>query len=184
VLKVIRHIVLSIIDFFHRPFERYINKQTFRYLACGGSNAVLNLVLYALSFNYVLDYIVKKQGLVRSTLDMETTKRLYLSFGSLHVTPHVAAFAISFVITFPIGFILSRYIVFPESALRGRVQLVRYLILVAFCIVLNYFFIKLFVEAFHIYPSIANIFTNILVAVFSYIAQRSFTFKVKKPKKA
>lgn len=160
-LSAVRHIVLSVIDFFHKPFARLINKQTFRYLACGGSNACLNILIYFVSYNFLL----QKQDIF---------------IGKLHITSHVAAFIISFVITFPIGFVLSRYIVFPESTLRGRVQLVRYMILVVFCILLNYLFIKLFVEVFHLFPSIANILTNALVAVFSYISQRAFTFKVKK----
>ena len=161
-LAAVRHIVLTIIDFFHKPFARFINKQTFRYIACGGSNAMLNILLYFISFNFLL----KKQDVF---------------IGPLHITSHVASFIISFAITFPIGFILSRYIVFPESNLRGRVQLVRYLLLVGFCIVLNYVFIKLFVEYFHMFPTIANVLTNALVAIFSYISQRAFTFKVKKP---
>jgi len=164
-LTAVRHIVLSVIDFFHRPFERLINKQTFRYLACGGSNAVLNIFIYWLTFNFIL----KKQDIF---------------IGPLHITSHVAALGVAFVITFPLGFILSRYIVFPESALRGRVQLVRYLSLVGICIVLNYIFIKIFVEVCHFYPTLANILTNALVAVFSYVSQRAYTFKVKKPKKA
>lgn len=142
-----------------------INKQTFRYLACGGSNAVLNILIYWFSYNFVL----KKQDIF---------------IGALHITSHVAALAIAFVITFPLGFILSRYIVFPESALRGRVQLIRYLTLVGICIILNYLFIKFFVEICHFYPTISNILTNALVAVFSYFSQRMFTFKVAKPRKA
>lgn len=160
-LSAVRHLVLSIIDFFHKPFSGFIDKQTFRYLACGGTNAGLNIMIYFLSFNFLL----QKQDIL---------------VGPLHISSHVAAFIISFVITFPLGFILSRYIVFPESTLRGRVQLIRYLMLVGICIVLNYVFIKIFVEYVHLFPTIANVVTNALVAVFSYIAQRAFTFKVPK----
>lgn len=142
-----------------------INKQTFRYLACGGSNAVLNIVIYWFSYNFIL-------------------KQQDIFVGPLHISSHVAAFCIAFAITFPLGFILSRYIVFPESALRGRVQLFRYLTLVAACILLNYLLIKLFVEKCHFYPTISNILTNALVAVFSYYSQRLFTFKVAKPRRA
>jgi len=160
-LTTIRHIVLGIIDFFHKPFSGFIEKQTFRYLACGGSNAVLNIALYFLSFHYLLH---EKDVLI----------------GTFTISSAVAAFIISFVITFPIGFVLSRYIVFPESTLRGRVQLIRYLALVVLCVLLNWFFIRFFVNYCHIFPTVANILTNILVAIFSYFSQRAFTFKVKK----
>jgi putative flippase GtrA len=87
---------------------------------------------------------------------------------------------ISFLITFPTGFFLMRNIVFTGSTLRGRVQLIRYFTLVLICIILNYIFIKLFVEQFGIYPTIAKALTTIIVVLFSYATQRHFTFKVEK----
>lgn len=68
-------------------------------------------------------------------------------------------------------------IVFPGSVLKGRIQLFRYFLLVVVCILMNYFFIKLFVEKFDMYPTIAKIWTTAIVISFSYLAQRNFTFK-------
>ncbi len=86
---------------------------------------------------------------------------------------------ISFSISFPMGFALSKYLVFPESNLKGRVQLFRYALLVSMCILLNYVFLKFFVEWCHFYPTPSKVLTTAIVAVFSYISQRNFTFKVK-----
>ena len=58
-------------------------------------------------------------------------------------------------------------------------QLFRYAVLVGMCIILNYVFLKMFVEVWNIYPTPSKILTTALVAVFSYISQRKFTFKVK-----
>jgi putative flippase GtrA len=85
----------------------------------------------------------------------------------------------SFAITFPIGFLLNRNIVFPQSTLHGRVQLFRYFVLVVICLLLNYIFIKLFVEQFHIYPTIAKMLTTIVVVSFSYLTQKNYTFKAE-----
>ncbi|MBL7717401.1 MAG: GtrA family protein [Flavipsychrobacter sp.] len=159
-----RHIVLGIIDFFHKPFAKYINKTNFRYLACGGSNALLDIIVYYISYHYIVD--------VRQLAEVDI-------FGLFHMTPHILALAIAFCTTFPIGFALSKYIVFPESELRGRVQLFRYSLLVAMCIGLNYGFMKLFVEVCHIYATPSKILTTGLVAIFSYVSQRKFTFKMK-----
>jgi len=74
---------------------------------------------------------------------------------------------------------MSRYIVFQESNLKGRVQLFRYLLTVAACAVLTYYFVPFFHYTCGIYATVANILTNIVVAVFSYMVQRFFTFKVK-----
>jgi putative flippase GtrA len=64
------------------------------------------------------------------------------------------------------------------------VQLFRYFLLVLICIILNYFFIRLFVEYFHLYPTISKIITTAIVVSFSYLTQKNFTFKAEslKPK--
>jgi putative flippase GtrA len=155
-----RNIILAIIDFFHKPFARWIDLQTFRYLACGGSNTVFDILIYFVSYNFIL-------------------KKLPVDLSFITISPHIAAFLISFTFSFPIGFLLSKYVVFTESNLKGRVQLFRYALTVLMCILLNYVFIKFFVEWCHLYPTISKIFTTAIVAVFSFISQRKFTFKVK-----
>ena len=74
---------------------------------------------------------------------------------------------------------MSRYVVFMESTLRGRVQLFRYALLVLVCLWLNYILIKIFVEHLHFFPSMANAMTQAIVALFSYTSQRFFTFRTK-----
>lgn len=159
-MAAIRDNIIAFIDFFHKPFSKWINEQTFRYLACGGSNTVLDIFIYFISYNFIL-----------------AKQPVELSF--ITITPHIAAFLISFSVSFPLGFTLAKYIVFQESNLRGRVQLFRYALLVATCILLNYVFLKLFVEWFHWYPTPSKVVTTVIVALFSYVSQRNFTFKVK-----
>lgn len=155
-----RHIILSCIDFFYPPFRKFFPLQTFRYLACGGSNTLLDILLYYIAYNYVLHQ-----------------QPVYTSW--ITIQPYTAAFMISFSISFPLGFALSKYIVFTESNLRGRIQLFRYAVLVGMCILLNYLFIKFFVEYCHFYPTPSKALTTALVAIFSFVTQRNFTFKVK-----
>jgi putative flippase GtrA len=138
-----------------------MDRKTFRYLACGGGNTLLDILLYFVSYNFILD-----------------KKVVHLPF--VAISPHIGAFIIAFLITFPIGFMLMRHVVFHDSILRGRVQLVRYVMMVAVCILLNYVFLKLFVEEFHFYPTVAKILTTMIVVVFSYLTQRHFTFKAAK----
>lgn len=127
-------------------------------MACGGSVTLLDILLYSFSYNFILD-----------------KKVIQLPF--VAISPHIGAFIISFCITFPLGFYLNRNVVFTGSYLRGRVQLFRYFLLVLVCIMLNYVFLKLFVEHFHIYPTVAKICTICIIVVFSYLTQRHFTFK-------
>lgn len=153
-----KKLIISLLDFFYIPFQRIIDRQTFRYIACGGGNTLLDIFIYFISYHYIL-----QKQIVHTPI--------------ISISPYIAAFLISFMITFPTGFLLMRNIVFPGSSLRGRVQLFRYFMLVVVCIILNYIFIKLFVEEFHVFPTIAKILTTIIVISFSYLTQRNFTFK-------
>jgi putative flippase GtrA len=155
-----RHIIVGLIDWFHKPFAKVIPTQTFRYLACGGSNTVLNWVIYSLSFNIVL----RQQNV-----------HIY---NDISITAPVGAQIISFCISFPIGFILSRYIVFPESNLRGRKQFFRYVLATATFILLTYVLIKMFAIILPmVRADISYIFIMLITAVLSYLSQRFFTFK-------
>jgi len=137
--------------------------QTFRYAACGGGNTLLGLVLYFVSFKYILH---------EENLDL----------GFYAFKPHIAALFISFLVNFCVGFFLMKFVVFSESNLKGRIQLFRYFFFYIVCLFLNYVLLKLLVEYFHIYAIIAQVITTTIVIVFSYLVQKHFTFRVVIPK--
>jgi putative flippase GtrA len=157
-----RDFILPIIDFFYPPFKRLMNIQTFRYAASGAGNTVLGLLTYYISYKFIFG---EKE----------------FDFGFYAFKGHIAALILSFCVTFPVGFFMAKYVVFSDSAMKGRVQLVRYLMICLFNLALNYILLKIMVEKFHIYPVIAQILTICIVVVFSYIAQRNFSFKAAPP---
>jgi len=159
-LKLARHIIVGTIDFFHRPFSRLIPIQTFRYLACGGTNTVLNIFIQFIAINYILH------------------KQPVPLFANIIITPEVAAYAIAFCFSFPPGFIMSRYIVFPESNLHGRVQLFRYGLTTVTFIFISYCLVRFFAFAYPEHPTLSYTIICIITAVLSYISQRKFTFKI------
>ncbi|MGF6850995.1 putative flippase GtrA [Chitinophaga sp. W3I9] len=160
ILIMLRNIILQILQFFYQPFSKVMPWQTFRYLACGGGNTVLDICLYYVCYNFILH-----QQMVH--------------LGPVSMSAHIAALFMSMAVTFPTGFLLSKYVVFSESNLRGRVQLLRYFMLVGICIVLNYLLMKIFVDHLHLYATVGKICTTVLVVTFSYLTQKKFTFKVK-----
>ncbi len=151
----------NMVLWFYPPFKKFMPKQTFKYAATGGFNTVLDIFLYFIAYNYILDKEI-------------------VYFGMYAVSPHIAAFLMSFVITFPVGFLLAKFISFPGSYLRKRIQILRYGMSVSGSILLNYFFLKLFVEHFLWYPTFSKIVTTLIVIVFSYTVQKHFTFRVAK----
>ena len=155
-----RDFILPVIDFFYPPFRKVMNLQTFRYAASGGANTLLGFLIYFISYRYILE---EKQ----------------FHFGFYAFKSHTAALFISFLVTFPIGFFMAKYVVFNDSQMKGRVQLFRYFMICIFNLALNYILLKILVERAHIYPVFAQILTTSIVILFSYLAQRHFSFKAE-----
>jgi putative flippase GtrA len=160
-LALIRNTILIIIDFFYPLVKKWIPLQTFRYIACGGSVTVLGLLIYFLSYNYLFH------------TDL-------INVGQFQMTRYIAAYIFSFVISVPIGFFLSKFVVFQESHLRGRVQLFRYATLQGINIGLNYGLLHFFAGWCGLWATPSQTMTTILIAVFSYFYQRHISFRTKK----
>ncbi len=135
--------------------------RTFRYAVCGGSNMLLDIFIYYVSYNFILH-------------------KQILDLGFIAFKPHIAALWMAFAVSFPIGFLLSKYIVFDSSQLKGGTQLFRYLLIVGVNLILNYVFLKVMVEYMNFYPTIARIFTICIIVTFSFLSQKHFTFKERK----
>jgi len=157
-MNTIRVLITQFIDYFHAPFRRFIPLETFRYAATGGFNTVLDIFLYFFCYNFILDKQVVDLGIVS-------------------ISPHIAAFLIVFPITFATGFLFAKFITFTSSVVKGRTQLFRYMVSVSGSIFLNYVFLKIFVEFVGLWPTLSKIITTGIVVIYSYFAQKFFTFK-------
>jgi putative flippase GtrA len=100
------------------------------------------------------------------------------------ISAHIAAFLMVFPITFTTGFLLAKYVTFTASELIGRIQLFRYGVTVAGAILLNYVFLKLFVEYVGFYATLSKVFTTVIVVIYSYLLQRYFSFRTGRLKKS
>lgn len=159
----LKNTILRAIDFVYPPFKLLMPAQTFRYAVCGGGNLAFNIVLFTFCYHFVYHKDLA-----------------YLPFGIV-LTPYVASFVTAFCVTFPIGFYLSLFVVFPGSHLKRRVQLFRYFTILILNILLNYSLLKLFVEVFHWYPTPSYILMAMIVVSFTYFLQRYFSFRQKSP---
>jgi len=158
-LHSVRDSIISVIDFFYPPFQRVFDLQTFRYAACGGANSLFDITLFSLTYNYILQKSV-------------------VHLGTIAISPHIAAMITTFPVTLITGFVLMRYVVFPDAKTTSkRVQGSRYVTVVLCCILLNYVFLKIFVDKFGWWPLPSKIITTFLVVLFSYFSQKHFTFR-------
>lgn len=158
ILSSFRSLINKIIGWIYIPFKNIIPLETFTYAVTGGANTTLDIFLYFICYHFVLN---------KQIVD--------LCF--VAISPHIAAFLIVFPITFITGFLLAKYITFTGSLIKGKTQLLRYMITVSGAIILNYILLKLLVEYLLIWPTISKIITTVIVVIYSYMMQRYFTFK-------
>ena len=168
-MKRLAQIITKIIDFFYRPFDRWISEQLFRYAACGGGNMVLDWVLYFLIYNFVIGHEIVT---------------IHYSLFTIHfaqaITPHIATLCIVFPITLLTGFWLQKYVTFTASRLNGWRQLMRYITIVAVNLAVNYFGLKLCVETFGWYPTPSKMLITVVTVAISYFGQKYYSFRVNK----
>lgn len=154
------------IDFFHRPFRKWISEELFRYAACGGGNLVLDWILYFLIYNFVIGH-----DLVNLRFTM-----YHVPFEQV-ITPHIATLCIVFPITLLTGFWLQKYVTFTQSNLHGARQLIRYIIIVAVNLAINYFGLKWCVETLGWYPTPSKMVITLITVAVSYLGQKYYTFR-------
>jgi putative flippase GtrA len=132
--------------------------QTFRYAACGGGNTALGVFVFFVGYNFIFEKQVVHTPIIA-------------------LSPHIAAMILSFLVTFPLGFFLARYIIFPGSFMRKRYQLFRYFLSTLGSLFLNYVNLKIMVDILRFYPTIAQMVNVAIVVTFSYLMQKYFAFK-------
>src|SRR6476659_5566217 len=100
--QTIRRSIFSVLDIFYPIFRRFMPLQTYHYAACGGTNTLLTLFTYSFSFHFIF-----KEKLVH--------------LGPLTFEPYVASLFVAFLVSFPVGFYFSMYVIFQGSYLKKRV---------------------------------------------------------------
>ena len=150
--------ITRILDFFYPLFCRWMPLQTYRYAACGGGNTALGIFVFFVGYNFIF-----KKQVVHTTI--------------IALSPHIAAMILSFFVTFPLGFFLARYVVFPGSFMRKSYQLFRYFVSTLGSLFLNYINLKIMVDILGFYPTIAQMVNVAIVVTFSYLMQKYFAFK-------
>lgn len=155
--------IIHFIDQFYFIFKRVMPVKTYRYAVCGGSNLVLDTVLYFVFYHFVLD----KQDL-----------NLYFFV----MSAHIASLFFVFPITFLTGFLLNKFITFQDSDLPWKVQMIRYLMVGLGAFLVSFLCMKLFVDVLGFYPTPSRFLTIVISVTYSYLMQSKYSFKVKKKK--
>ena len=152
--------ISDIIDFFYPPFRRYFSLQFFRYGVSGAGNMVFDWLLYSFVYNVVL-------------------QKQMLNLGLVTLSSPIAALFITFPITLFTGFLLQKYVTFTASEMRGHKQLVRYMLVVALNLVINYTGLKILNGVLGLWPLASKMIITVITTLFSYFSQKKLTFRIK-----
>ena len=154
------NLIRKFLDLFYPIVSKIFDKTTYYYAACGTGNLVLSWILFFLFYQFVFE-----------------KKVWHISFINFTFTPYTLSAFSCFIISFTLGFLMMKYVVFTQSELKGRIQLFRYGISAIITSSANLVLLKTFVEIFYFFPSLANVLSTCIVVVISYLIQRNFTFK-------
>lgn len=154
----VRSLIFQVLDWFYPLFRKFMPLQTYHYAACGGVNTALTLLVYFISYNYIFEKQVFDLGFVA-------------------FEPHIAALFVSFLVSLPVGFYLSMYVIFQGSYLKRRTQFFRYFAVIIGCMIIDYVGLKIFVEVFGWWPFPSKLLNTVIVILFNYFSQRHFSFK-------
>jgi putative flippase GtrA len=157
--EVIGNVIRTSIDFFYPPFEKYMPLQFFRYGLIGGVNLLFDWFLYFLIYNLMLHHEM-------------------LNLGIVTLSSHIAAMTIKMPVVLMSGFLLQKYVTYPSSDIKGRIQLFRYTTVFFINIIINYIGLKILVDGLDFWPTPSNMIVSILTIFISYFSQKHFTFKV------
>ena len=125
---------------------------------------VLDWLLYFLIYNFVIGHDLVYFQL--STINYQ-----------LCLTPHIATLCIVFPITLLTGFWLNKYVTFTQSTLHGARQLVRYVLIVAVNLLINYVGLKLCVEVLGWYPTPSKVVITLITVLVSFFGQKYYSFR-------
>ena len=155
-------LIRNFLDIFYPLFARLLDRQTYYYAACGGSNLVSSWFLFYLCFQFLFEKRIFNISLAANT---------YV------VSAYTLSSILCFLIAFTLGFLLNKYVVFTDSKLMGRVQLFRYGVSALFSWLGNYLLLKICIEGLSFYPSIANVISSAAMVVVAYFLQRKYSFR-------
>ncbi len=141
-----------------KTVERFIPRHTFRYGVCGVVNSIiLDTIFYYLIYHYIVGMKI-------------------VDLGFYAISPSVASLILVFPITFLIGFWLNRNVAFHATAESKERQISKYALSVCGSIILSYVSLKVLVEVCNVWATPAKTISSIIVALYSYLAARYFTF--------
>lgn len=140
--------------------RKILNNKIIRYFFSAGFATVVDVFVYFITFNYILH----KQDIPL--------------YDPWLLTAPIASLICSYSFGLMTNFLITKYMVFTESDLRGRHQLMRYLLVAFLILILNYLFMKFLINILEWYPTVSRIISALTIGIISFIIHKFYSFKV------
>ncbi len=142
--------------------KKLLQNKIIRYFFSAGIATGVDVPVYFIAFNF----IYQKQD---------------VHFFHLFVlSAPTASLALSYTCGLITNFLITKYLVFTESDLRGIHQLARYVMVAMLILVLNYFMMSFLIKVLEWYPTISRIVSAVSVGMISFVIHKFYSFKVSK----
>ena len=149
------------LQLFYPIFRKWLAFDIYAYLAVGAINTALNIFLFAILYEFILP----KEGWMIS---------------GYSIASYTVALLVAFFATIPTGFWLSKNFAFRNAATGTRKtgkQLLKYMLVVGQGLGSDYLILKGLILFLNMEPTLAKIFSTVIVLTFNYLLQKYFTFK-------
>ncbi len=157
----IQRTIEYLLKLFYPFFKKFLPYQVYAYLSTGAANTILNIVLFALLYQWVLPAEIMLAG--------------------FSVASYTISLLIAFVVTVPSGYWLASHFAFKDGSSNGDAQqLMKYSLVVLQGLASDYILLKLLIIFFHLQPTVAKIISTMAVLTCNYLLQKYFTFRVNK----
>lgn len=140
--------------------KRALDNEVVRFFLSAGVGFLVDAIVYFLVYNYLFN----KHGITIYGHRLKgVTASLVISFSCQVIT----------------NFLITKYLVFTESEIKGSKQFFRFSLVAVLGFIANLLLLKLLVN-FGIYAPYARILAAVSLGVASYFVHKFFSFKIKK----
>ena len=137
-----------------------LDNKIVRYFFSAGIATVVDVTVYFLAFNFIYE---------KQDIHLFNLVTLSAPTGSL---------MLSYTCGLMTNFLITKYLVFTESDLRGIHQLARYVMVAMVILLLNYFFMSFLIKVLEWFPTIARIVSAITIGMLSFVIHKFYSFRV------
>lgn len=140
--------------------RKILENKIIRYFLSAGIATGVDVTVYFLAYNFIYE---------KQDIHLFNLMTLSAPTGSL---------MLSYTCGLVTNFLITKYLVFTESDLRGIHQLARYILVALLILVLNYFFMSFLIKVLNWYPTLSRVVSALTIGLLSFVIHKFYSFRV------